>query len=60
MFSFLKYKRTDPYKYKMLCRTCDIFFEVESPERKICPCCGQHERTELYSLIDKKTEKTIL
>jgi rRNA maturation endonuclease Nob1 len=60
MFNFLKrHKKVDPYKYKMLCKNCDIFFETESSYKKTCPVCGQSKRVETYSLINKETGKEI-
>ena len=58
MFNFLKRKK-DPYKYKMLCKNCDIFFEIEDPSRGVCPVCGQSKRVETYSLIKKETGQEI-
>jgi hypothetical protein len=56
LFDFFRQKE-DPYTYKMLCKNCDVFFEVESPELKQCPYCKQSNRTELYCLINKATRK---
>lgn len=59
MFKFFKRKKEDPYKYKMLCRNCDIFFEVDNPNKKNCPVCGQSKRVDTYSLISKETGQEI-
>lgn len=58
MFNFLRRKK-DPYKYKMLCKNCDIFFEIENPSKRTCPVCKQSKRVEIYSLIDKETNQEI-
>jgi len=58
MFAFLK-RNKDPYKYKMLCKNCDIFFEVQDPQKRVCPVCEQSRRVETYSLINKETGKEI-
>jgi len=61
MFNFSKRKQKDPYKYKMLCRTCDIFFESDNPKKnRKCPACGTSTHVDTYSLINKETGKEIL
>lgn len=60
MFNFFKYKKENPYKYKMLCRNCDIFFKTDNPEKvRECPVCGQSKRVEVYSLVNKETGQEI-
>ena len=59
MFNFLKRRKSDPYKYKMLCKNCDIFFETEDPYRKVCLVCKQSKKVDTYSVIDKETGKEI-
>ena len=49
--------KEDPYTYKMFCKNCDIFFEIDDPRDKECPYCEQSDRVSVYSLIDKKTSK---
>lgn len=52
-------KKTDPYRYKFLCRNCDILFESDDPLARACPACKQNRRVELYSIIKKETNKEI-
>lgn len=55
---FNRFKKQDPYKYKMLCKKCDIFFETDDPKRKrLCPVCGTQDKVDTYSLVNKKTGK---
>lgn len=51
---FFKTKK-DPYKYRFLCKNCDIFFEREDARKRNCPICGQHKYTEVHTLINKET-----
>lgn len=54
-------KKENPYKYKMLCKNCDIFFEVDDPSReRKCPVCGTSNRIDTYSVINKETGKEFL
>lgn len=53
-------KKEDPCKYKMLCKNCDVFFEVEDPRKKDCPVCSTSNRVDVYSVINKKTGKEYL
>ena len=56
MFNFFKRKQKDPNKYKMLCRTCDIFFKVDDPKReRTCPVCGTADKVDTYSVINRET-----
>jgi rubrerythrin len=58
MFNFFK-KKESPYKYKMLCKNCDIIFESENPRSAVCPVCNQFRRVETYAIINKETGQEI-
>lgn len=58
MFNFFK-KKKSPYKYKMLCKNCDIIFESENPRSAVCPVCNQFRRVETYAIINKETGQEI-
>ena len=52
---FFKRKEFIFLEYKFLCKTCDIFFYRNNPNKNKCPIC--HEIAEIYDVYEVKNNE---
>lgn len=52
---FFKRKEQVFLEYKFLCKTCDIFFYRNNPNKNKCPNCKQ--KAEVYNVYEVKNNE---
>ncbi len=51
MFSIFKRKDKKYFTYQFLCKSCDVFFYGDNPNKPFCPACGR--KGEVYEVYEK-------